>query len=282
MKRAIVIYLENKRNLMIQFGGLYTSLKYIDSKDTDLVVFGTKEALEKVPDDCIKIENQPISYLPQWQNYHYMNSINCLIGKDSDFLEDYDLILRSDVDAFLTPAWNSYFPDIYTTGGGGYVNDENTKSNLKRIAKDLGLNHKEIHNIGSTHYGNPKLVREVCKLTMTTTLYIINNEFKDGYGNWPGWYKGVSLLYGTEIATNHLIEKFNVDPFKLDFYSTSEDSILKHPHIHCWHTDGVFSKFWFEAGRYDNISKDSLDTNKINHYCLYLALRSKEDMPWLN
>jgi hypothetical protein len=281
MRRAIVIYLEDKRNLMIQFGCLYTSLKYIDSKDTDLVVFGTKEALKKVPNDCIKIENEPISYLMQWQNYHYINSIGCLIDENSDFLEDYDLLLRSDADTFLTPAWNSFYPNIYTVGRGGYVNDENTRSNLKRIAKILGLNHKGIHNIGSTHYGNSKLVRKVCRLTVSTTLYIINNEFEDGYGNWPGWYKGVSSLYGTEIAANHLIKNFNIDHLKLDFYSTSGDSILNHPHIHCWHTHDMFSKFSFEAGKYDHILKDSLDINKVKDYCLYMALKCKNDMPWL-
>ncbi|MBW9234312.1 hypothetical protein JQK62_18990, partial [Leptospira santarosai] len=62
MKRALVVYLEDKPGLMIQFGLLYTSFKYIQSKDTDLVVFGTKKALAKVPADCIKVVCRPISY----------------------------------------------------------------------------------------------------------------------------------------------------------------------------------------------------------------------------
>ena len=56
MRRAVVVFVEDKKHLLLQLGCLYTSLKYIQSDDTDLVVFGTKEALEKVPDDCIKIE----------------------------------------------------------------------------------------------------------------------------------------------------------------------------------------------------------------------------------
>lgn len=281
MKRGIVLYLEDKRNLMLQFGCLYTSFKYIRTEDTDLIVFGTKQALDKVPDDCIKVECKPASDLPAWFNYHYINSISCLAGDGLDFIDKYDLLLRSDADTFLTPAWNSFYPDLYTVGGGGYVNDEDTKTRLKNISAQFGLRHRGFHNIGSTHYGYAPLVRDVCKLAMKVALHIFTREFTDGEGVWPCWYKGVTTMYASEIAVNDLVEQFRIDRGKLDYYSTSGESVHDHPHIHCWHTDDMFSKFWFWAGKYDKMSMDDLDLDKIRDYCLYMALKSKRDMPWL-
>ncbi len=281
MKRGITLYVEDKRNLMLQFGCLYTSFKHIQSNDTDLIVLGTKNALAKIPDDCIRVECAPASDLPVWRDYHYINSISCLTGEGTDFLDKYDLLLRSDVDTFLTPAWNSFYPDIYTTGGGGYVNDEDTKTRLKDISQHFGLKHSGIHNIGSTHYGYAPLVRDVCRHVMEVAQHIFTKEFPNGEGAWPGWYKGVTTMYASEIAVNGLVEQFRIDRLRLDYYSTSGEPVKNHPHIHCWHTDDMFSKFWFWAGKYDHMSIENLDLDIIRDYCLYMALKSRKEMPWL-
>jgi hypothetical protein len=281
MKRALVIYLEDKPSLMLQFGWLYTSLKYIQAKDTDLVVFGTKEALNKVPEDCIKVEYEPISYKDGWKNYHYINSISCLADDRADFLEEYDLLLRTDVDTFLTPAWNNYYPELYAVGQGAYVHDDDVKERIKRIAKALGLRHRGIYNIGATHYGYAPLVREVCRLTVSTAKHILEHEFNDGPGKWPGWWWGVTSMYSSEIAVNHLVDEFVVDGEKLDYFSTSSDSIFNHPHIHCWHTNKMFSKICYEAGLYDHLSIDDLDCTIVKDYCVYIALKAKQEMPQL-
>jgi len=275
MRRAVVVFVEDKRRLLLQLGCLYTSLKYIKSRDTDLVVFGTKEALNKIPNDCIKVECDIASDPPEFLQYRFINSISCLTGKQANFLDKYDYILRTDADTFLTPAWNSFYPKFYTVGNGGYVNDEETRSNLKRIASHFKLRHQGLHNLGSTHYGNAKLVREVCKLATPLTAYILTEEFKNKRGKWPGWFKGVSTMYGCEIATNHLVDHINKDS-KLDFGSASSESIHKHPHIHCWHTSNMFSKSQFTAGKYDHLKTDHLNINLIKNYCLFIALKSKQ------
>jgi hypothetical protein len=281
MRRAIVVYLENKRDLMLQFGCLYTSLKHIETKDTDLVVFGTREALNKVPSDCIKVECLPASDRPEWKGYKYINSISCLIGKEADFLNQYDYILRSDLDTFLTPAWNSYYPSVYSVGRGFYVNNEEVRRNISRVARALGLVHHGIENIGSTHYGQPVNVRNVSEVTLYAARYILNHEFAAGPGKWPGWYEGVTLLYSCEIAVNHVMKDVRLDYGKLDFESTSRSLVSNHPHIHCWHTDHVFSKFRFAAGAYDQIPIHTLNIDTVRDYCLYIALKSKREMPWL-
>jgi hypothetical protein len=281
MRRAIVVYLEHKRDLLLQFGCLYTSLKHIQASDTDLVVFGTREALNKVPPDCIKVESPPVSNRPEWKNYLYINSISCLVGKEADFLNEYDYILRSDIDTFVTPAWNSYYPTMYSVGRGFYVNDENVRKNIKRVTGILGFTHRGIENIGSTHYGPPKAVRDVCRATLHAARYLLNHEFISGSGQWPGWYKGVTLLYSCEIAVNHVVGNVRLDYGKLDFESTSSSLVLGHPHIHCWHTDQPFSKFRFVAGVYDQVPVHDLNINIVKDYCMYIAVKSKREMPWL-
>ncbi len=276
MRRAVVVFVEENSHLLLQLGCLYTSLKYIQSNDTDLVVFGTKDAMEKVPDDCIKVECEIASNPPEFLNYRFINSISCLVGEKADFLDNYDLILRTDADTFLTPAWNSFYPALYTVGQGGYVNDNETRMNIERIASQFNLRHQGLHNLGSTHYGNARLVREVCKLSTTLTAHILTEEFKDSEGQWPGWYRGVATMYACEIAANHLVDRIIKNGNVVDHGSASSESIHDHPHIHCWHTDNMFSKFQFTAGKYDDLSTDHLDINTIRDYCLFIALKSKD------
>ncbi len=274
MHRAIVVFVENKPNLLSELNILLTSLNHISCLDTDLVVFGPKQALDKVTGPCIKIECRVPSAAPKWKQYHYINSIACINNQTSHYLDNYTHILRCDADTFLTPAWHNFTPDNYTTGKGAYVNDDYTKDKLISISNHLGLRHQGIFNIGSTHYGTSKQVKEVCLLTTEVTEYILKTEFLSDEGKWPGWFRGVTLLYASDIAVNHLINNPSMSHNLLDFDSTSSDSVIDHPHIHCWHTHSLFSKFAFNDGKYNNINKDTLDINIVHDYCLYIALKS--------
>ncbi|MDP4084390.1 MAG: hypothetical protein Q8934_07195 [Bacillota bacterium] len=279
MKRAIVVYLDYTNILLQQFACFYTSYKYSHcDENTDLVVFGPKISLDLVPEDCIKVELNPFEGI--WKTYPYMNSVNCLGTKEAEFLKGYDYLLRSDIDTFLTPAWNSFFPDHYTVGGGGYTNTTEVVENIKRVAEKFNTKHQGIHNIGSTHYGPSSQVIEVCKLSQEVAYYLLAEEFKDDPGAWPSWYKGVTILYSTEIATNHLIDVVDIKPDQLDFHSTSTDSIHIHPHIHCWHTNDVFSKFAYFNGKYDHLVPN-LHCDEVRQYCLNMALLAKKELPRL-
>ena len=46
----------------------------------------------------------------------------------------------------------------------------------------------------------------------------------------------------------------NAENGQMDFYSTSQVSAddLSIKHVHCWHTDDMFSKFMFGTGKYDD------------------------------
>jgi len=282
VKRAIAVYLENKENLIGQFWGLYASLKYINSNDTDMVVFGPLDVLEKIPDDCIKIECNPISHEYPWSDprlpspYHFINSIYFLCTPEAEILLNYDYVLKTDVDTFLTPKWNEFYPENYTSGRGRYINDDLTADKMINIANDLGLNHKGIYDIGATHYGKPELVLKVMKLTYSTSKYILENVFKDDLGKWPSLFYGVTTMYGGEIAVNHLIDNLIQAPDKMDCRSDSNMVIKEQIHLHSYHTFEIFSKFKFESGEYDNIDISKLNTNIISDYCLYMALNGKK------
>lgn len=276
MKRAIVTFIENKKHLLLQFYCLYASIKEINCKDTDLVVFCPKDIIDMLPNDCIKIECEAASKLKIWQNYYFINSVECLSGEKGEFLKYYDYVIRSDADTFFTPAWNNFYPQLYTVGQGGYVNDDYTREKLMSIANTLGLRHQGKFNLGSTNYGNGALVKDVCNLTTFVARYILDHEFKENEGEWPGWYRGVILLYANEIAINHMVDDVIVDGEKLDFGSASNESIYNHPHIHCWHTNDIFSKFTFEHGGYDNIKIEDLNSEIVCDYCTYIALKSKQ------
>ncbi|WP_264737596.1 hypothetical protein [Cytobacillus firmus] len=270
MKRAIVVYVEGKRELLLQFGCLFTSYRSIQSKDTDLIVFGPKQTLELLPDECIKIE-----YDSPYHDYPYLNSISCIASSQSDsVLKNYEYILRTDADTFLTPAWNSFYPVHFTAGLGKYAFDSNVSSKLKELSRHFGLNHRGIHNIGTSHYGKPLQVKKVCELSLLISEYILAAEFNDVEGTWPGWYKGVTTMYSNEIAINHLIDRLVIDPDKLDFDSTSHHRIESHPHIHCWHTDEPFSKFQFAEGNYNNLSLADLNPSIIKDYCTFISLKA--------
>ncbi len=274
MHRAIVVFVDNKTNLIKEVKVLLASLENIHCLDTDLIVFGPHQALLKTPDNCIKSRCNCVGNRPNWKGYTYINSIACVNEAGGAILDNYTHILRCDADTLVTPAWNNFYPTNYTTGKGGYVNDDFTKEKLLSIANRLGLRHQGIFNTGSSHYGTTKQVKEVCALTTEIAEYIIKNEFLHDEGHWPSWFRGVISMYASDLAVNHLIQNPTLDGNSLDFRSDSIDSVSTHPHIHCWHTENWFSKFAFNRGDYNNISRATLDIDKISHYCMAMALKS--------
>lgn len=279
MRRAIVTFIENKYSLKLQVAGLYMSLKYIQSTDTDLIVFGNKLVLSQLRFKCIKV---PYHYDVQslWSDYPFIYSLSCLNGPHATFLDDYDYLLRSDVDTFITPHWHYFYPDLYTFGKGGYLNTPEVKENLLLTAQKLGLQHHGIFNIGSTHYGPTSLIKEVHLLATEITDYLLRYSFLSDSGKWPSWYKGVASMYACELAVNHLVPSYSLQPEVLDFPSTSSDTTKNHPHIHCWHTDQLFSKFIFEKGGYHQMKLPTLAPSTINLYCLYMARLGKHALAY--
>jgi hypothetical protein len=272
-RRAIVVFVEDDPDLIQQLLALRLSWLYANSPDTDLVVFGPEEVLAGLPDDLVKIVQQPVADDPVWEGYRYINAIACLNGAGAGVLDQYGYLLRTDLDTFITPAWNSFAPTVFTVGNGGYANYEDVRRRIRETADDFGLVHRGLTNVGTSWYGPTAVVRRAAALTEMLTKQLLTRDFADDPGQWPGWYRGVALRYAAEIAVNHCAPDARRSD-RLDAPSTSTEPIERYPHIHCWHTDDRFSKHAFMAGRYVREEIPDLDMGIVRDYCLELSFRS--------
>ena len=114
------------------------------------------------------------------EKYGYVDSILMAFdGYDYFKTAGYDYLIRSDMDVFLTPLFAKWLPDNcndFYVGRGAYSDDFNRKR-LSRIARDLGLEHAGISNLGSTWYSTPQQFRLVSYLTifsMVSSFFFLN------------------------------------------------------------------------------------------------------------
>jgi len=89
-------------------------------------------------------------HIPDW--CRHLNSLGILI-ENEEILNEYDYILRTDIDVFLTPNFANYIPFdcTFQIGLGGYSFDYNTHR-LSRIAQTLKLADIHFRDIGSTWF----------------------------------------------------------------------------------------------------------------------------------
>ena len=132
-------------------------------------------------------------------------------------------------------------------------------------------------NIGTTWYGPTPLIRQAAAFAELLTKHLLTETFRDDPGQWPGWYRGVALKYAGEIAVNHVAPDAQQSDL-LDIPSTSTAPVERSPHIHCPHTDDLFSKHRFMGGSYNLDDVKDLDVGIVRNYCLALSLLSREEM----
>ena len=190
------------------------------------------------------------------------------------------------MDVFLTPLFGKWLPRLcndFNVGRGGFSHDFSVKR-LSRAAKNVGLKPGLVRNLGSTWYSTPEQFRLVSYLTLFGMAYLAQEEFtkveregKLGVKLWPEWHFGVLLLYGQSMALNHLIASDQAHVMKLDSHldypSRNNNSIHSVLNIHVYHGEGMFSKFEFKKGKYDEMN--ATDSDKIMYFCLKMALDGK-------
>jgi hypothetical protein len=276
-RRAVVCFVDDKPHLVQQALALRHSWLHAESPDTDLVVMGPPNALARFPDDVVKIPQRPADEDPVWRGYPYVNSIACMNGDGAELLDRYTHVLRTDVDTFITPAWNDFHPTDFTCGVGAYSNDAEVRQRIREIATRYGLGHQGLTNVGSTWYGRTDVVRRASAFAEMLTKHILTHYFASDEGAWPGWYRGVTLLYAGEIAVNHCAPNAKLSAL-LDAVSTTREPVSRCAHIHCWHTDDKFSKHHFMSGRYAPEDARDLDLELVNDYCMAMSFRSLGDL----
>ena len=276
-RRAIVCFVDDKPHLVQQALALRHSWLHVQSPDTDLVVMGPPNALDRFPDDVVKVAQRPVDEDPAWRGYSYVNSIACMNGDGAELLDRYTHVLRTDVDTFITPAWNDFHPTAFTCGTGAYSNDEIVRQRIGEIAARYGLVHRGVTNVGSTWYGRTDVVRRTSAFAEMLAKHILSYYFSSDEGAWPSWYRGVTLLYAGEIAVNHCAPDVKLSP-QLDAVSTTRESVSRCAHIHCWHTDDRFSKHRFMDGSYTLDDARDLDLDVVSDYCMAMSFRSLGDL----
>ena len=276
-RRAIVCFVEDDQHLIQQALALRHSWLYTRSPDTDLVVMGPADVLARLPDDLVKIEQQPAADDPVWRGYRYANLIACLNGAGAEWLDHYTHILRTDVDTFITPAWNDFHPTSFMVGNGAYSNDDEVRQRIRDIAVRYGLVHRGLTNVGSTWYGPTEAVRRAGAFAEMLTKHILTHYFSEHEGEWPGWYRGVASRYAGEIAVSHCAPDAQRSEL-LDAFSTSQEPLSRYAHIHCLHTDEKFSKHHFMSGRYTLEDAQDLNLHVVRDYCMAMSFRSLGDL----
>jgi len=239
-RRAAVFYVDRGTSGLAMVKWWLYTWRWIGLNTTeqgfDLVMMTHPAMVDKLPKECIKVEEDfKVNYTSPGQCLYkpylgvayrdksydgYMNSQECLFGPGSEFLAQYSILLRADLDTFPTPHMLNYWPpqgrvvvDIqYSTNHGL----ENIKQALRELACSVGIEHREWFNMGSTWYGDGRRVRNLAKLTLALNKYGRAQMFGPGttcrcatcdklpkvceWGSGP--YAGTLLLYLQEIALN--------------------------------------------------------------------------------
>lgn len=308
VSRAIVGFVPSNSNetFMREFRMLYLSLIWIrtmqpQSWKTDIVIFTPQANVASLIDlgcsfnprtshedseRCVIVLHTPLKHRgtnDTLSSYGYVDSILCLA--EFPFASAYDWILRSDLDTFITPGFASWMPSQpLVVGRGGYAS-ANANARLKWIATTkLGLNYSGMHNIGSTWYAKTKVAISLAQLTVSVMRYLNDHEFSEfekccaGVESWPSWHWPVILLYAGDIAVNQLTHLLQNTPGEqeMDYGSTSTEPLVDAiKHLHCWHTDDVFSKFKFHSGGYDKLDiSEMVGLNSSRDYATVFALSS--------
>lgn len=272
--KAIVCYVDKSRYIETEFTWLFkTWYGWRLCDEYDLVVFKHPDVELPYKHDKLKeINMDTFTKQDPWKTYPWVNSFAMFL--DAEWMRDaYTHIMRTDADVFLTENMRKLNPDKVMFGRGAYHFDDqhnNVKSHLDDIQRRWSLNDNSLRHVGSTIFGPSKHVIDYSNLQYRLTKQIVEEEFADGEGKWPGWYRGVSSMYGGYLAANQLFNASQTKMWVLDdhpYGATIDKSML---HIHAWPGDGVFCKHRHHDRPYDKLELTDMPTT-TDKYCQWIA-----------
>jgi len=270
-RTAICTYVDNDSNLVEEFGWLHRSWLVSGSNETsDIVAFHHPEINLPELDGVKYVPIVPISETnPMWGGYPFINSVWYLTTPEaSNIFWEYEYILRTDNDCFLTENFNSLKPRLPTFGVGLFAGEPIVVAMLAQIAEKWGLK-MPFNNVGSTMMAKTSDVLQYSQVQMQFCERLMESEFPEGPGRWPDWFQGVTTMYAGQLAAASHFGS-NMIMGGLDVQCMSHDQICNTDyHIHAFHTNDHFSKFKWREGSY----KDTpiLDKNSIAEYWLWVA-----------
>ncbi|WON75860.1 hypothetical protein [Serratia sp. UGAL515B_01] len=293
---GIMMYIDNSQRMLKEFDWIYKSWIYSGCWATsDLIVVHHPALSEQLPKEpgIILIPQEPFSQgSPQFHGYNFINSIACLIGPHIDpILKQYQWLLRTDADVFLTPNMANFKPNFPVYGRGNYYFLAEFREKMLDFCHRHGVEHRHRFGCGHSVILSTELMIPFLQRQMYWCQQLVE-EFgtdKTNWGTWPGWYRGVLSMYAAEITANERWEDYlrNSRERILDMESFNDNVIdTLTLHIHASQVDNDFSKYRYFEGKYDGIDPDTLDRNRIPQYCMWICLTSIEDIkaqagyPW--
>ncbi|KAF0705782.1 Aste57867_6939 [Aphanomyces stellatus] len=244
-RRAVVIYFphEQASEFMPHFLGLRRSWMEMHAQEpehwrTDLVVYTNGPALRPTlenagcsttrrrsndePNRCV-IDTTYDSIVSASLRNTFVDSINVAAAQR---MNAYQWILRTDLHAFLTPAFATWKPSAMSVSVGSYAS---AHAALARVLDDLNMSAATLTNVGPTWYGPTKLV-QACAALAVDMMRLVgpDHELHVKDADDPAL-----RLYAGHIAINHCTKGFGVDVRgdMLDVPVTSLESTAKHAHL---------------------------------------------------
>lgn len=272
---AIAVYIDNSDELIREFYWLYRSWLLSGSvAGADIVAFihpGIEGRKLPMSEGLVYVPLNPLTEVePEWRDYPFINSTHFLTTPEASILTDYRYVLKSDCDCFLTRNFPKLKPRLATFGIGLFALVPKVTVRLADISARWGIP-TVLNNVGSTFMAETNTALFYSQVHMEYCRRLKQEEFKDGNGEWPGWFFGVLTMYAGQLAANAVFGSGMVQG-GLDVHSMAHSKISDTDyHIHAFHTYDDFSKFKWRRGEYAEVNLSELDPEMINQYCLSIA-----------
>lgn len=276
MDLGILVYVDNRKETIEEFHWLYKSMIFSNLfSRADIIAVCHPEAISSLPKDekIIVIPGAPYAdNNSEWAGYGYINSIANLCEQPVlEICKKYKFILKTDCDTFVTPALAGFSPTGLCFGFGAYAYNEQVRKKLSECSLRWGFPHSGLHNVGASVLGPTELVCNFLLAQMDYCQKLLNEEFRDFQGEWPGWCKNVLTMYAGELALRRTYPQQCSIGFLDHFPHAGRAFGSDVLHIHAWHTDQYWSKSDFRAGKYAHIVLDQIDKDTLGGYCHWLA-----------
>jgi len=271
---AVVVYLDNDGYCKLEFPWLYNSWRYsnADSRSDLIVFYNPLVDITDMPkeSDVIYVPLNPTND-PLWHDYPRINSTYFLTTSEAEIIKDYLYTFRTDIDNFFTKNFVNFRPRLATFGITVYASrDPKVGKRISAICERLGITqyfmNSDCHFMMNSYHAT-----EYAKTQYEIATILKREEFKEGPGDWPGWYEYIINMYSAGIAANaHFTSGYMLGG--LGVLSCCDDYIGSSDYtIHAVHTMEHFSKHRWRRGEYDVLDISALDESIVANYCIKMA-----------
>lgn len=293
---GIMVYVDNSPKMLEEFSWLYKSWIYSGCyHSADLLVVHHPEVAKELPREpgviLIPCLPKAVAGTP-FEDYHFFNSIGCLSGEHiDDIAAQYEYLLRTDVDVFLTHHLANFRPSFPVHGRGLYHCNKNFRENMLQFCQRHGVEHYHRFGCGHSLLASSQLMLPFLRRQIYWCQQLLEEFGKNekDWGEWPGWYRGVTTMYAAEIAANenywNMLHRGRERILDVECDLDRPIDAMTF-HIHAVHTSNYFSKFKLREGEYQSVDPDTLDRSRIPQYCHWVAVASVEQVkqearyPW--